>query len=236
MKSSILRVLPVGLALAPVGILFGVLAEQAHWSAAGVFLLSAIGFTGSGQFAFLAFSQQGAASTGMLAIFLVILSMNLRYIPMSLSASQPLKISAPWKLLLAHCLADESYATERNTDDLKSRVVIRMGIFLFWIASTVAGCALASFLPDSVSNVLTGLTFPVSAILFALSFMHVMHYVIDSRTRLRESGTRCVIAILICLLISVALVAIFGEKYFWIPSILLCYLVLTKYGKHRVNE
>ncbi|MEM5371153.1 AzlC family ABC transporter permease [Paraburkholderia azotifigens] len=236
MKSTIFRVLPVGLALAPVGFLFGVLAAQAHWSTTGVLLLSSIGFTGSGQFAYLALSQQGIASTGIFAVFLVILSMNLRYIPMSLSASQPLKLSVPWKFVLAHCLADESYATERGSDSIRSRVIIRIGIFLFWVASTVAGCALAAWLPDSLSRTLSGLTFPVSAILFALSFGNVMQYVLNGTRSGGGAGIRPLGVLFACVLTSVSLVFLLGAKYFWIPSILSCYLILTKYGKQGFDE
>jgi predicted branched-subunit amino acid permease len=223
MKSAFFRTIPVGLALTPVGLLFGILAAQAKWSAADVFLLSVIGFTGSGQFAFLGFTQQGGETIGLSVIFMIILSMNLRYIPMSLSASQPLKASTFHKTILSHCLADESYAMERQSDDLRSRTAIRISIFLFWILSTVAGCAFAALLPNSITNELTGLTFPVSAILFALSLMNVITYIKHDMAR---AGRWSTIGPLLSLAAAITLVEILGERYFWLPSIFASYFIL----------
>ncbi len=56
---------------------------------------------------------------GYLTAFIVILSINIRYIPMSLSASNHIKTKKLNKGLLAHWLADESYAVETKEDDLK---------------------------------------------------------------------------------------------------------------------
>jgi predicted branched-subunit amino acid permease len=228
MKSALVRVLPVGLALSPVGFLFGVLAAQTHWKIVDVFLLSTLGFTGSGQFAFLAFTQQGVESIGVLVIFVVILSMNLRYIPMSLSASQPLRSSFVCKLAMSHCLADESYATEKKEDGIESRAVIRAGVFLFWVVSTVAGCALASYLPASINSILAGLTFPVSAILFALGFMNVLAYV---QSRVTLAGRRkllSVVSLLACFAVVAITIQAFGERFFWLPSIAVCYILLSQ--------
>lgn len=221
------RALPVGLALAPIGLLFGVLAAQSRWTVLDVLLMSVVGFSGSGQFAFLGFFNQGLANVGLLAAFLVILSINLRYIPMSLSATQPLKTSPLKRLFLAHWLADESYATERLEDDLRTRAVIRGAILLAWVVSTVAGVALASSLPGSVGKALAGLTFPVSAILVALSFSHVRHYCAQGfggRARRTARAGACFAAALV-------LMKLVGAKYFWLPSIGLSYWLLRPGAK-----
>ncbi|MCW5238879.1 AzlC family ABC transporter permease [Verminephrobacter eiseniae] len=228
MKSAFIRILPVGLALSPIGFLFGVLAAQMNWSTMDVLLLSTIGFTGSGQFAFLSFAQQGIQTIGSFVIFVVILSMNLRYIPMSLSASQPLDTSPFCKFVLSHCLADESYATEKKDDDLKSRIVIRISLFLFWVLSTVAGCALAVFLPQSIGNELAGLTFPVNAILFALSLMNVLSYVRNDIVQAARWTITSVLGPVISLAVAFILIKTIGERYFWIPSIMACYLTLSR--------
>src|SRR6218665_3151177 len=109
MKSAFIRILPVGLALSPIGFLFGVLAAPMNWGTMDVLLLSTIGFTGSGQFAFLSFPQQGIQTIGLFVVFVVILSMHLRYIPMSLSASQPLDNSPFGKLVLHPHLFPENF-------------------------------------------------------------------------------------------------------------------------------
>jgi predicted branched-subunit amino acid permease len=228
MKSSFYRAAPIGVALTPIGFLFGILAAQAKWTASDVFLLSTIGFTGSGQFAFLGFTQQGSEAIGLGAIFMIILSMNLRYIPMSMSASQPLKTSIVHKIILSHCLADESYATEGINDDLRSRTIIRISIFFFWILSTVAGCTFATLLPKSITNELTGLTFPVSAILFSLSLMNVMTYV---KNDLAKTGLWSITGPLASLAAALIFVEILGERYFWLPSIFVSYFILSRIRK-----
>lgn len=216
------RAVPVGLALAPIGLLFGILAAQSKWTALDVFLLSAVGFSGSGQFAFLGFFNQGLANVGLFAAFLVILSINLRYIPMSLSASQPLRTSVLKRFFLAHWLADESYATERLDDDLKARAIIRCGILLFWVVSTVVGVMISASLPASISKALAGLTFPVNAILVALSFAHIRHYCVHEL----EDRTRRMLLAGVCFIAALLLMRLVGAKYFWLPSIGLSYWLL----------
>ena len=222
MKGAWRRAVPVGLALAPVGVLFGILAAQSHWTALDVLLMSVVGFSGSGQFAFLGFYNQGLANAGLFAAFLVILSINLRYIPMSLSATQPLRTSGLKRFFFAHFLADESYATESANDDLKARAVIRGSILLFWIVSTVAGALLSAFLPSTIGRALAGLTFPVSAILVALSFAHVRHYCSHEP----EPRARRILRAGACFIAALLLMKFVGPKYFWLPSIGLSYWLL----------
>lgn len=232
MTGTIQRVFPVSLALSPIGFLFGVLAAQADWSALDVLFLSVVGFTGSGQFAFLGFFQQGVHTVGLAVVFLVILSMNLRYVPMALSASRPLQAPALYKTVLSHCLADESYATEQKTDDVRSRFLIRMSVFLSWVVSTTAGCYLSTFLPASVSKALVGFTFPISAILFSMSGLNLLSYVFDqgpaSKSRARD--------VVLCVAVALVLMAVLGERYFWIPSIVLCYAILARSGGEARDE
>lgn len=216
------RAVPVGLALAPVGVLFGILAAQSKWTVLDVFLLSAVGFSGSGQFAFLGFYNQGLAAVGLFAAFLVILSINLRYIPMSLSASQPLSTSALKRFFLAHWLADESYATEHESDDLKARAIVRGVILAFWVAATVIGAVISASLPASISKTLAGLTFPVNAILVALSFSHIQRYCADQL----DGGTRRALLAGGCFIAALLLMRFVGAKYFWLPSIGISYWLL----------
>ena len=118
------RILPVVLALSPVGFLFGVLAGQAGWSSPDVFFMSLIGFTGSGQFAYLGFAHPDNEHIQYFTVFLIILCINLRYIPMSLSASTSIAGGALTKAFLSHWLADESYAVERKEDGTGEKAVI----------------------------------------------------------------------------------------------------------------
>jgi predicted branched-subunit amino acid permease len=217
------RAVPVGIALFPVGLLFGVLANQVGWRPNDILLMSLIGFTGSGQFALLKFVQEGV---GYAVTFLIILCMNLRYVPMALSASRPLKIGAGRKFFMSHFVSDESYAAERRDDNIRQRAAIRLTIVFFWTASTVTGVVSAGYLPEQLSPYILGLTFPISALLFLLSALNVFSFVSDRASLLRSR----IAAVAICTCISLGLIAVLGQRYFWIPGIVVSFLVLNFLG------
>lgn len=218
-KSALQRVVPVGVALFPVGLLFGVLADQVDWGATDILLMSVIGFTGSGQFALLKFVQEGV---GYGVAFLIILCMNLRYVPMALSASRPLRVSGIKKFLMSHFVSDESYAAELRGDNLVQRATIRLTIVLFWTSSTVAGVVAATYVPAEIKPYVIGLTFPISALLFLLSAMNIGAFTGT------EDGARLtrVAVIVVSTLASLGLILILGPRYFWIPGILISFALL----------
>lgn len=188
-KTAFARILPVVVALAPIGFLFGVLAGQAEWSAWGVLAMALLGFTGSGQFTYLGFAHPDNAHIEYLAVFLVILGINLRYIPMTMSASAHLAGGPFIKAALAHWLADESYATERAPDGTRERAVIRLMVVAFWALSTVCGALLSGKLPPAVQSVLSGMTFPISAILILLSIDNILAYLMRKQNDGGEETT-----------------------------------------------
>jgi len=230
LTSALLRILPTGLALTPIGVLFGLLAAQLNWSPLQVFLMSLIGFTGSGQFAYLGFASRGIDISSLGLAFLVILSMNLRYVPMSLTATAPLKVNLLGKVSLAHWLADESYASETQSDRLASRFVIRGTIVAFWCLSTAVGVALAAFLPPVLKSSLAGVTYPVSAILLALGLLNIYDFVRIRRTeRAGRHATLSVrLAVVTGFVVVFVLQYLLGPVYFWIPGIVLVFILLVK--------
>jgi len=238
LTSVLWRIVPVGLALTPIGILFGVLAAQVNWSPLEVFLMSLIGFTGSGQFAYLGFASKGIDLSSLGVAFLVILSMNLRYVPMSLSATAPLKVNLAGKVSLAHWLADESYATETPCDGLPSRFLIRGTILAFWCTSTAAGVVLAAFLPSSIKSALSGVTYPISAILFALGLLNIYAFIRDRRGAKIQLDTRQPerLAIVIGFATVFALQQLLGPVYFWIPGIVVVYALLVRAQRKAGHE
>jgi len=213
-----MKVIPVGMALAPIGILFGILASQENWSAIEVFLMSLIGFTGSGQFTFLGFVNQGLEEVGYITAFVVILSINLRYIPMNLSATNHLHTTKLNKAWLGHWLADESYAIEKIEYNIKSKIIIRLTIVIFWALSTSFGVLIAQYIPNSATQLLVGLTFPVSAILILLSISNILELSKSHRQKIRLA---------LCFIVSTIMILLIGATYFWIPSIVICYLLLS---------
>jgi len=240
-KTPLARILPVVLALAPIGFLFGVLAGQADWSAWGVLAMALLGFTGSGQFTYLSLAHPDNAQVEYLAVFLIILGINLRYIPMTMSASTRLQGGPVVKTALAHWLADESYATERAPDDTRARAVIRLMVVAFWTLSTVCGALLSGALPPRVQSILSGMTFPISAILILLSIDNILAYLMRESTpsaqrlfkridhRKLSATTACVAASLLC-------IAVIGARYFWLPAIALCYFILVRFGRETEAE
>ncbi len=225
-KHIYMKIIPVGMALAPVGILFGILAAQENWSFIEVFLMSLIGFTGSGQFTFLGFVNQGLERAGYITAFIVILSINLRYIPMSLSATNHLNTSKFNKAWLGHWLADESYAVEKIEFNITSRIITRLIIVIFWSLSTSSGVLVAKYIPNTANQLLIGLTFPVSAILILLSISNILEF---------NKSHKQVISLVLSFVVSISMIFIMGAKYFWIPSIIICYLLLS-YKQEAVNE
>lgn len=221
-QAALQRAVPVGVALFPVGLLFGVLAEQVDWQAIDIFMMSLIGFTGSGQFALLKFVQE---DVGYAVAFLVIMCMNLRYIPMALSASRPLPVGGIRKFFMSHFVSDESYAAEVRSDNVAQRTAIRLTIVFFWTSSTVCGVVAAAYVPDWARPYVIGLTFPISALLFLLSALNILDFIAsaDSRT----DSYRKIVAIIVSALISLGLMAILGTRYFWIPGIAVSFFLLS---------
>lgn len=218
---ALARAVPVGVALFPVGLLFGVLADQVDWRAHEILVMSVVGFTGSGQFAFLRFVQE---DVGYPVIFLVILCMNLRYIPMALSASRPLRIGRGAKAVMAHFVSDESYAAEAQGDDVRQRLAVRLTILVAWTSSTVLGVMAAGLIPEAVRPYFIGLTFPISALLFMLSAFNVVAF-LKPRAGWPVAGRTA--GVVAGVAVALVLMAVLGMRYFWIPSIVASFIILS---------
>ncbi len=228
-KAAFARIAPVGLALSPIGMLFGVLAAQAGWGLPEVLLMGLFGFSGSGQFAYLGFAHPDRSQVEYLTVFLIIIGINLRYIPMSLSASASISGGTFAKGMLAHWLADESYAIERKSDGRREKTIIRLSIVFFWTLSTVCGVLLAGVLPAMAMEILRGLTFPISAILILLSLDNIFAFL---RLGSASAGKKIFVtkksfALLFCIGVSLVCILLIGPKYFWLPAIVIGYAVLT---------
>lgn len=223
-RAALVRALPVSLALAPIGVLFGILAAQANWSLVSVLLFSAIGFTGSGQFTYLTFYNQDIAQVGYVTLFFILLSINLRYIPMSLSASATMPCNRWLKALFAHYLADESYSTETVDDTWQTRAIIRLTIAGFWVIATGIGVLAQGFIPASLQTLITGLTFPISIILILLSYANIMRFISH------HANYKSLLSVGFGILLASVSIALLGVKYFWLPSIAACYILLCYFA------
>ncbi|MCL1961354.1 MAG: AzlC family ABC transporter permease [Desulfovibrionaceae bacterium] len=209
--AAFVRAAPAGLALVPVGLLFGVLAAQANWNALEVLLFSMLGFSGSGQFALLPLAGQGM---GFLTLLLVAVSINSRYVPIAFIAASRLPRVPVRRVLLAHLLGDEAYAVERDHDASVSVLAIRLTIYGAWVLSTVAGVLAAGLLPRSLPGGIN-LGFPGSVVLLALSFGQLKARV----PRIAAPWHRRLVEIGLCITAAILLFAWLGPVWFWLPSI-----------------
>src|SRR5690606_35915930 len=133
------RVTPTALAIVPVSMLFGVLAARADWTLLEILAVSALGFSGSGQFALLPLVD---ANAGFITMLLVTASINSRYLPIAYASATRLPRFITKRAFVAHMLGDEAYATEEESDSWRSAFLIRAVIFGAWVASGLLGALL----------------------------------------------------------------------------------------------
>lgn len=210
------KVLPICLALSPIGLLFGILAGQQGIEFYEVLLLSTFGFSGSGQFAFLGFYQNNFSDVGYILAFLIILSINVRYIPMAL-VNNPNKRNLK-KVIYSHMLSDESFTIENSKYSYELNFKIRLYIFFTWVISTLIGQIVSSIIPTKFLSYLN-ISFPIAAILFTLSFINIKS----------ETTKSNIVLIGFLFIITIFLFFTLGSKFFWVPSILINYFVLRKF-------
>ncbi|MGI6684321.1 MAG: AzlC family ABC transporter permease [Bacillota bacterium] len=170
-KLGIKKALPIGMGYFPLGLAFGVIAENAGLTAAQVGLMSLFIFSGSGQFVAVALISAGAS---FWAIISTILLVNSRYLLFSATLSQYVKKMPPWlTAIICQGLVDETFvvATAHFRENIVSaRFWLSLNItsHLVWITSTVLGAVAGNFIPNLDS---LGLDFALPAMFIALFFM-----------------------------------------------------------------
>jgi predicted branched-subunit amino acid permease len=160
---------PFAVAVAGFGFTFGALAPSVGMSPLAVFVMSAITFAGSAQFAAISVMRDGSAAAAIAAAVLL----NARYVPMGI-ASAP-AITGPWwkRLALGQLVVDESWAIgHRGDGTFDPRRLLGAGALLYaaWVVSTTLGALGASFLKDARALGLDG-AFP--ALFLALVWPHL---------------------------------------------------------------
>jgi len=201
--------LPVMLGVGPVGVLFGISAAQLDWSAADVALMNVLAFSGSAQFAFLKLRAEGA---GLLAIYLLVVLINLRFIPMSWASANK-AAGGRWTLpLRAHMVTDEAFALEQFHTQPGQRLVIRLALFVFWAVTGVVGVGVAALLPPETGQLLGGVTFPASALLAGLGLLATRDFV-------RGGGRTALVPVAVATAAALLALGLLGPRLFWVPSI-----------------
>ncbi len=142
--------LPIALAAAPFGLLLGSEAVRQGLTPAEIGLMSMIVFAGSAQFLTVSIWTHPAPWAALaLAAFLI----NLRHVLMSASLSPKLKSFRPsQKAFVAFLLADEIWALSEQRAAQHPLTPgfyfgTALGLYVIWLAATVAGTALGGILP-----------------------------------------------------------------------------------------
>lgn len=208
-------------AIAPVSILFGFTAYKADWSIGEIFLVSLLGFSGSGQFAALPLSSSGAT---FLTILFVSVMINSRYFAISLSCSKKLPTNKLLKVFSSHTLGDEAYAIEQGHNQ-RAMLIIRFTIFGFWILFGVTGGIVAGLYPNLLPDGINA-SIPASLVLLFLAISYL-------KNRPYKSGLITIPKAILGFIVSGFLYYTLGSVYFWIPSVFLLstiyYLLKSRY-------
>lgn len=210
--AAFVRAVPTGVAILPIGMLFGVLAAQANWGAVDVLLFSALGFSGSGQFALLPLADQGL---GLLTMLLMAISINSRYVPIAFATTSRLPQAPSQRAFFAHLLGDEAYALEQPHDPEASILAIRLTIYGAWVSSTVVGALTAGLIPRGLLGGGINLGFPASVVLLVLSLGQIKARV----PQISVPWSRRLMEIGLCVAVALLLFMLLGRVWFWLPSI-----------------
>ena len=174
-KLGIKKALPIGMGYFPLGLAFGVIAENAGLTANQVGLMSVLLFSGSGQFIAVALISAGAS---FWTIIFTILLVNSRYLLFSATISRFVKkLPAGLTALICHGLTDETFVvstTHFQQNDVDARFWLSLNItsHLVWISSSILGAVVGVFIPNLDKF---GLNFALPAMFIALFFMTAAH-------------------------------------------------------------
>lgn len=223
----------VALGLFPIGMLFGVVAQQNHWSWSDVLLLSMFGFSASGQFFYLKLANEQAS---LLSMFFVILMLNIRYVPMSLAAWNAADNGRRLlRLVLSHFISDESFAIEPRYGRLALRAMLRAIIYASWVLSTVCGVIAGRVIPaDWIGSFSQYLLFPATAILAILAVKRIDSAIAGN---LQFGLAAKLLLISACAAFSIATIYFLGKDAFWIPGIagVCLILYLCHWGEEKTR-
>ena len=177
---------PIGIAAFAFGVSYGVLARSAGMGRVAPVVMSLTTFAGSAQFA--AASILGAGGGLVTAVVAAVL-LNLRYVPIGLSAATALQ--GPWwrRLLTAQLLVDESWAIAQRDGRFDRQLMVGAGLLLLvgWTTGTAVGAFAGDLVADPES---LGLDAAFPALFLALLWPQV-----GERSRLLAAVAGAVIAL-----------------------------------------
>ena len=142
------RALPIGVAVLPFGVSFGLLARTVGMGRVAPIVMSATTFAGSAQFA--AASILDAGGTAAAAILAAVL-LNIRYAPISISVADLFGGAVLKRLVQSQLIVDESWAlSARGGGRFDRDVLLGAGLLLYpcWVGGTALGVLGGGLLGD----------------------------------------------------------------------------------------
>lgn len=175
MKEKILlgikKSIPICIGYFPLGLAFGVIAQNYGMNLIEVALMSLLLFSGSGQFITVAMMTM---DVGFITILITILLVNSRYLLFSAALSLHLKKYPSWLIaILTAGITDETFVVatthfKENKPETVFWLSLNVTSHLAWISSTVLGAYVGNFIPKMETF---GLNFALPAMFIALFFM-----------------------------------------------------------------
>lgn len=139
---------PVSVAIAMVGVSFGVIAHQADLSPGLAILMSALAFSGSAQFTALAIVASGGG-VGPAVVGAAL--MNARYLPMGVALAPSLPGGPLFRALQSLTVVDASWALASQGDGRFDRWLMfgsSLSQYVAWVGGTAAGALAGNLLAD----------------------------------------------------------------------------------------
>ena len=155
-KEGLKAAWPICLGYLPIGLAFGVLAQQAGLNPLAAGLMSVLVFAGSSQFIAVSLLSGGAT---VLSIIVTTFVINLRHLLMSSSLAGFLRgVGKRWGLLFAYGVTDESFAVNlsRFRDgywDWRQAIVVNHTANVAWIGSSLIGAYGGQFIPTGAFGI-----------------------------------------------------------------------------------
>ncbi|MDD4803215.1 MAG: AzlC family ABC transporter permease [Syntrophomonas sp.] len=153
LKQGIHDSIPIIMGYLPLGVAFGVLANEVGMTITQATIMSVLCFTGAGQYIAIGVMQAGGA---VFTIILANVLVNLRYLLFSTSLVPFLKERVPTAIgsLLSYGLTDETYAVAMNRYQNHAPTAsymagLNISSHLGWILSTLLGAILGSYIGNT---------------------------------------------------------------------------------------
>jgi len=173
LMTGLKKSIPVVLGYTPIGLAFGILANQQGLTTFEIFLMSFLVYAGASQFIASAMITSGVNPASIIMTTLLI---NMRHMLMSASLSTYLKhVPSSLQAVLSFGLTDETYAVDITyCREDKPSASFFIGLHTVshaaWVISTLAGGILGNLISDPTR---WGIDFALSAMFIALLCMHM---------------------------------------------------------------